>query len=608
MFPAPRRGRASHRRDGRASRSARRARPRRGRGLRLLRGPRRASTFASTLRQMIWVTMIFGRAGVGRHRESCPASSRLPLGIHRLGEHRERGRQQPPVAHRGELLDARAQWDLGQRRPASEHPDERLVMRHPPLLPSWSSVSLASSRKLVRSSNRPCIACSDASGLTISAAATGLGATSSRNPSQRRIASSTGVGPSTAAVARRPTIPNSSRSSPARRAQSAASLQALSAPSARPAIQDACARSYQARHRPWSSPSRSSTAITSSTVRRAFAVPALASVSRRTNSRSSRARARAAPRARARSPRRGRGHGLGDAARLEQRCPERAAARRAPLHRSPISVVARSNSVLAAAGSSRWAARSPAAPRCARRPRGERRRRLVGLAELAAQLHRALDVVSEELVHDHRIGRRACLQPVREALVQSGAHLLRHPSRTRHRVSVDGGSGTSPHPLPWAGSGPCGRARAGAAPCRSLEPSPTSAATRSRVNSFPSTDAASMTARSTGSRRSSRAASSAWIVGGTAIAVSSERRPDSLPVEDAVVGEHRDDLLDEERVAIGHRRGCASRRDRRAARCRAGGAGGRRPPRRPAARGGPRTRSVGPRPTPAGRRAGRAGP
>ena len=61
------------------------------------------------------------------------------------------------------------------------------------------------------------------------------------------------------------------------------------------------------------------------------------------------------------------------------------------------------------------------------------------------------------------------------------------------------------------------------------EPSPDSAATRSRVNSFPSTDAASRIARSTGSRRSSRAASSAWIVGGTAIGVSSEEGPDWSP-------------------------------------------------------------------------------
>ena len=90
------------------------------------------------------------------------------------------------------------------------------------------------------------------------------------------------------------------------------------------------------------------------------------------------------------------------------------------------------------------------------------------------------------------------------------------------------------------------------APIESAIPSPASAATRSRVNSLPSTDAASMTVRSVGSSRSRRAASSAWIVGGTAI----ERQRVSLPAvaggQDAVIGEHRDDLLDEERVALGH--------------------------------------------------------
>ena len=65
-----------------------------------------------------------------------------------------------------------------------------------------------------------------------------------------------------------------------------------------------------------------------------------------------------------------------------------------------------------------------------------------------------------------------------------------------------------------------------------LAPSPTSASSRSRANSLPSIEAASMTARSPGPSRSSRAAISAWIVGGTAIAVSSAALDPSPSPED----------------------------------------------------------------------------
>ena len=67
-----------------------------------------------------------------------------------------------------------------------------------------------------------------------------------------------------------------------------------------------------------------------------------------------------------------------------------------------------------------------------------------------------------------------------------------------------------------------------------------SSATAPRWNSRPSTEARWSTARSPGSRRSMRAARSAWIVAGT---VSSCRV--------GIVGEHGEHLLDEQRVALG---------------------------------------------------------
>ena len=61
------------------------------------------------------------------------------------------------------------------------------------------------------SPNSPRMACSDASGLIAQATATGLTDSASRKASQRAIASATGAGPSTAAVARQPRIEKRAR-------------------------------------------------------------------------------------------------------------------------------------------------------------------------------------------------------------------------------------------------------------------------------------------------------------------------------------------------------------------------------------------------------------
>ena len=80
-----------------------------------------------------------------------------------------------------------------------------------------------------------------------------------------------------------------------------------------------------------------------------------------------------------------------------------------------------------------------------------------------------------------------------------------------------------------------------------------SASTEPLWKSLPSTAARSITARSSPVRRSRRAASSAWMVGGTGTVVRSPaRRPATiLAHEQAVVDEHREHLLDEERIPLG---------------------------------------------------------
>ena len=62
-----------------------------------------------------------------------------------------------------------------------------------------------------------------------------------------------------------------------------------------------------------------------------------------------------------------------------------------------------------------------------------------------------------------------------------------------------------------------------------------------------------MIARSSRDRSSRRAASSAWIVGGTAAVARSPEAAQRVVVEvhEALVDEHRDELRDEQRVALG---------------------------------------------------------
>ena len=126
---------------------------------------------------------------------------------------------------------------LGELQAVGEHraPPPAGATRSCSACRARASVSSACSMSWSASSKSPRIACSTASARTVHAIDTGIADTCSRNPSQRRIASSTGVGPRTAAAARQPMASNSSSSSPARAAYSAALLHAASASAIWPA-------------------------------------------------------------------------------------------------------------------------------------------------------------------------------------------------------------------------------------------------------------------------------------------------------------------------------------------------------------------------------------
>ena len=112
--------------------------------------------------------------------------------------------------------------------------------------------------------------------------------------------------------------------------------------------------------------------------------------------------------------------------------------------------------------------------------------------------------------------------------------------RTPRRGSAGGGSGRRPLPGSWARSGRTSSRRTSAVSgSRSSASDGESACTAPRWNTRPSTEPRSSTPRSVGSSWSRRAASSAWIVGGTVTAASGR------------VADEADHLLDEEWVALG---------------------------------------------------------
>ena len=80
-----------------------------------------------------------------------------------------------------------------------------------------------------------------------------------------------------------------------------------------------------------------------------------------------------------------------------------------------------------------------------------------------------------------------------------------------------------------------------------------SSSTAPRANDLPITAAASTTARSAGSSRSSRAASSAWMVGGTETAdgLRGPRQTRLVSAQLTLVHQHPHQLLDEQGVSLG---------------------------------------------------------
>ena len=171
---------------------------------------------------------------------------------------------------------------------------------------------------------------------------------------------------------------------------------------------------------------------------------------------------------------------------------------------------------------------------------------------------------------------RRSFEPAAEALVQLGrasfgidSYAASRMSRWRKRYVRSPRLIRSGRIRSLRTSAPSASATAGSC-CRRAR----ARATAPSWKTLPTTAARSITARSVLSSWSSRAASSAWIVGGTRIvAMSRACRPDAVFAdEQAVVDQHREHLFDEERVAFGRLRRF-SRRAHRPARRRRRGSG-----------------------------------
>ena len=356
----------------------------------------------------------------------------------------------PPVAHRRRA--SRRPRAAGSR-PAPGRPSSILTSASwcetQPMLPSWSRVSLASPKSSSASSNSPCMACSDASGLTIERP---------RPPDSRRRGRGT---PGSAGSRRRPEwVRARLRSRACRGSGTARGRRPLCARRPRPRP-TALSASPDAPGDPHGlGPQVPGPALPGVVTlalehrerlvgrRRACAV-ADARLGLEAHELALDSRAGLEPRpGRARDRLVEDGHGLGDAARLEERCPERGQQRAA---RRVIGSDQRGRALEQRARGRRIVTLGRAqagGAQVRRRPRGERRGGLVGLAELAAQPHGALDVVAEQLVDDHREGRRAA-PPASPRSARAARRAA--PSaclRRRRRGSAGGGSGTSPHPRP----------------------------------------------------------------------------------------------------------------------------------------------------------------
>ena len=215
--------------------------------------PSRARTFACTPRQITWVTMsssarIRGLRGTARRPRRSGPGRRRPGRASRSSS--RAGAPSPIAASFSTPARSGDLGELGLGRRAAGRTPRGATRSSPSVAERVRVVVRPRSRKRSASSKSPFIACSGAERVEHPPTATGLAPTSSRNSSQRRIASSTGVGPSTAAVARQPRTSNSSRSSPARRAHSAASPTRRRRARRRPAIHASWARSDQTRHWP----------------------------------------------------------------------------------------------------------------------------------------------------------------------------------------------------------------------------------------------------------------------------------------------------------------------------------------------------------------------
>ena len=156
---------------------------------------------------------VLGRRVASVARHSSPASSARPWAKTACASSAVVVASALPLAHgRERSTSARSAGSARSGRPRARliHASRCATPEVSP--PSALRISLASRKQALGGlERRRCMACSRASGLSVDAVASGLPRTSSRNASQRAIASATGVGSSAAAIARQPISSNSSR-------------------------------------------------------------------------------------------------------------------------------------------------------------------------------------------------------------------------------------------------------------------------------------------------------------------------------------------------------------------------------------------------------------
>ena len=446
-----------------------------------------------------------------RGRRNGCASSWRPCSDERDGQQRGGGRALARGAHL--LEERRGSRGPRPRRARALRRAARAPTARTPYSPTTSglprsSIDASASACSARAwSMRPCIACSTASWRSSAAGVLGWSANRRRSARQRSIPSAAGTGPKTVMS---PRIPAAHAAVAGRRRARRPPARARDSPmtcSKRSWLTWPRCSSIEAM--PSSSPSASSSSRTGSRrrVQRGQIGLARRAVHRHAQLHDAGARGGPPVAVRARELQRG-GRGCGATLQIPdvvERIGELDEDRRAVCLRSQRQRALQQpdrRRVVALGGPPAGGAKA------ARRARREFRGGGLGLAELAPEQDGALEVVAEQLIGDRHRARRPRPAGSRSARAARRAAPSASPRR-RRRGSAGGGSGRCPRSAPTARMRSLRMSARRWTSTGSPAPSPTSASTRSRANSLPSIDAASMTARSPGPSRSRRAAISA---------------------------------------------------------------------------------------------------